>query len=50
MQLNEPTSTMDRIKVGGVWLSKEQEVRIGIADAFKQLLMEDLEWRADMRG
>ena len=43
-------NTMDRIKVSGVWLSKEQEVRIGIANAFKQLLTEDLEWKADMRG
>ena len=42
--------TMDRIKVSGVWLSEEQEVRTGIVDAFQQLLTEDLEWRADMRG
>ena len=41
---------MDRIKVSGVWLSEEQEVRTGIVDAFQQLLTEDLEWRADMRG
>ena len=50
MQLNEPTSTMDRIKVGGVWLSKEQEVRSGIVDAFKKLLTEDSEWKADIGG
>ena len=43
-------NTMDRIKVSGVWLSKEQEVRIGIANALKQLLTEDSEWKADMRG
>ena len=41
---------MDRIKVSGVWLSDEQEVRTRIVDAFQQLLTEDLEWRADMRG
>ena len=50
MQLNEPTSTMDRIKVGGVWLSKEQEVRSRIVDAFKKLLTEDSEWKADIGG
>ena len=41
---------MDRIKVNGIWLSEEQEVRIGIADAFKQLLTEDSEWKADVGG
>ena len=43
-------NTMDRIKVSGVWLSEEQEVRTGIVDAFQQLLTEDSEWKADMRG
>ena len=28
-------NTMDRIKVNGIWLSEEQEVRTGIAGAFK---------------
>ncbi|RVW75183.1 hypothetical protein CK203_053881 [Vitis vinifera] len=42
--------TMDRIKVSGVWLSEEQEVRTGIVDAFQQLLTEDLEWKADIGG
>ncbi|RVW47747.1 Transposon TX1 uncharacterized 149 kDa protein [Vitis vinifera] len=42
--------TMDRIKVSGVWLSKEQEVRTGIVDAFQRLLTEDLEWKADIGG
>ena len=41
---------MDRIKVSGVWLSKEQEVRTGIVDAFQRLLTEDLEWKADIGG
>ena len=39
---------MDRIKVSGVWLSEEQEVRTGIVDAFQQLLTEDLEWKANI--
>ena len=41
---------MDKIKVNGIWLSEEQEVRTRIADAFKQLLTEDLEWKADIGG
>ncbi|RVW93100.1 putative ribonuclease H protein [Vitis vinifera] len=32
---------------GGDRNTEEQEVRIGIADAFKQLLTEDSEWKAD---
>ncbi|RVX11694.1 putative ribonuclease H protein [Vitis vinifera] len=40
--------TMDRIKVSGVWLSKKQEVRTGIVDAFQWLLTEDSEWKADI--
>ena len=42
--------TMDRIKVSGVWLSDEQEVRTRIVDAFQQLLTEDSEWKADIGG
>ena len=41
---------MDRIKVSGVWLSEEQEVRMGIVDAFQRLLTEDSEWKADIGG
>ena len=41
---------MDRIKINRIWLSEEQEVRTGIADAFKQLLTEDSEWKADIGG
>ncbi|RVX16087.1 LINE-1 reverse transcriptase-like [Vitis vinifera] len=42
--------TMERIKISGVWLSKEQEVRTGIVDAFQRLLTEDSEWKADIGG
>ena len=31
-------NSLDRIKINGVWLSKEQEVREGVANAFQQLL------------
>ncbi|RVW16573.1 hypothetical protein CK203_069386 [Vitis vinifera] len=41
---------MDRTKVRGVWLSEEQEVRMGIVDAFQRLLTEDSEWKADIGG
>ncbi|RVW22709.1 hypothetical protein CK203_103837 [Vitis vinifera] len=42
--------TMERIKISGVWLSEEQEVRTGIVDAFQRLLTEDSEWKADIGG
>ena len=42
--------TMERIKINGVWLSEEQEVRSGIVDAFQRLLTEDSEWKADIGG
>ena len=41
---------MERIKINGVWLSEEQEVRTGIVDAFQRLLTEDSEWKADIGG
>ena len=31
-------NSLDRIKINEVWLSKEQEVREGVANAFQQLL------------
>ncbi|KAJ9676862.1 hypothetical protein PVL29_022056 [Vitis rotundifolia] len=43
-------NSLDRIKINGVWLSDEQEIRTGIADAFHQRLTEDTEWMADIGG
>ena len=40
-------NSLDRIKINGVWLSEEQEVREGIANAFQQLLSESSDWKAD---
>ncbi|RVW30279.1 hypothetical protein CK203_098824 [Vitis vinifera] len=42
--------TMERIKISGVKLLEEQEVRTGIVDAFQRLLTEDSEWKADIGG
>ena len=42
--------TMERVKISGVWLSKESTVRTGIVDAFHRLLTEDSEWKADIGG
>ena len=42
--------TMEKIKINGVWLTEEQEVRNGIVDAFQRLLTEDTEWKADIGG
>ena len=41
-------NSLDRIKINGEWLSEEQEIREGIANAFHQLLSEDTGWKADI--
>ena len=41
-------NSLDRIKIDGVWLVEEQEVREGIANAYQQRLSEDLGWKADI--
>ncbi|RVX14524.1 putative ribonuclease H protein [Vitis vinifera] len=41
---------MDRIKLNGVWLSEEQEVRVGVVNVYQQLLSENLDWKADIGG
>ncbi|RVX23479.1 putative ribonuclease H protein [Vitis vinifera] len=41
-------NSLDRIKINEEWLSEEQEVREGIANAFYQLLSEDTGWKADI--
>ena len=43
-------NSLDRIKTNGVWLSEEQEVREGVANAFQQLLSENSDWKADIEG
>ncbi|RVW46135.1 Transposon TX1 uncharacterized 149 kDa protein [Vitis vinifera] len=39
---------MERVKINGEWFLEEQEIREGIANAFKELLSEDLGWKADI--
>ena len=41
-------NSLDRIKIDGVWLVEEQEIREGIANAYQQRLSEDLGWKADI--
>ena len=41
-------NSLDRIKINEEWLSEEQEVREGIANAFHQLLSEDTGWKVDI--
>ena len=43
-------NSLDRIKINGVELVEEQEVREGIVNAFQHLLSEELGWRADIEG
>ena len=35
-------NSLDRVKIDGVWLLEEQEVREGIANAYQQMLSENL--------
>ena len=39
---------MDRIKINGVRLSGEQEVREGVVNAYQQLLLESSDWKTDI--
>ena len=41
---------MDRIKINGVWMTEEHEMREGIVNAFQHLLSEERGWRADIKG
>ena len=41
-------NSLDRIKINGEWLSEEQEIREGIANAFHNLHSEDMGWKADI--
>ncbi|RVW60790.1 LINE-1 reverse transcriptase-like [Vitis vinifera] len=43
-------NSLDRIMINGEWLTKDQEVREGIVNAFQNLLSEEPEWRADIEG
>ncbi|RVW81972.1 Transposon TX1 uncharacterized 149 kDa protein [Vitis vinifera] len=43
-------NTLDKVKIDGVWLEEDQEVREGIANAFHQRLSEDVGWKADIEG
>ncbi|RVW91098.1 hypothetical protein CK203_039968 [Vitis vinifera] len=41
---------LDRIKIDGVCISEEQEMREGIANAYQQMLSEESGWQADIEG
>ena len=41
---------LDKIKINGVRLSEEQEVREGIVNAYQQLLSDSSGWKADTGG
>ena len=43
-------NTLARIKINGVWLSEERELREGISHAFQTLLTDNLSWRAELDG
>ena len=39
-------NTIERIRIGGEWLIGEENVRIGIVNSFKELLIDPGGWRA----
>ena len=41
---------MDRIKINGITMTEERDVREGIVKAFKQQFSESPEWKADIGG
>ena len=43
-------NTLARIKINGVRLSEERELREGISHAFQTLLIDNLSWRAELDG
>ncbi|RVX04920.1 hypothetical protein CK203_019295 [Vitis vinifera] len=43
-------NSLDRIKINGVELAEEQEVREGIVNAFQHQLLEEPGWRAGIEG
>ena len=43
-------NSLDRVKIDGVWLVEDQDVREGIANAYHQRLSEDVGWKADIEG
>ena len=43
-------NTLARIKINGVWLFAERELREGISHAFQTLLTDNLSWRAELDG
>ncbi|RVX06963.1 Transposon TX1 uncharacterized 149 kDa protein [Vitis vinifera] len=43
-------NSLERMKINGVWLTEEKEMREGIVSAFQQVLSEEPGWRADVEG
>ena len=41
---------MAKIKISGSWLSKENEIKEGVARAFQNLLTESGDWRPSLEG
>ena len=43
-------NSLDKIKINGVWLTEEQDVREGVANAYHQMLSENAEWKVNIGG
>ena len=47
---HKKSNTIERIRVNGEWIEGDEEVRIGIVNAFKELLSDPGTWRASPEG
>ena len=43
-------NNIERIRIKGVWVNGVEEARIGIVNAFKELLFDPGVWRASLEG
>ena len=43
-------NSMASIKINGVWLTEDQEMREGISNAFQSLFLDNMDWRAEIDG
>lgn len=44
------SNNLDNIRVGGEWLTREEEIRNRVANAFKDLLLDTGFWRSSPEG
>ena len=43
-------NSLVRIKIYGIWLTEDQEIREGVTNAFHLILSDNMDWRAEIDG